>query len=94
MIRGYRDRRAFRALSLVLKLNPIWATFIIGIVYMPFMILGGFTVALIGFVLALAGVMWIASVPRERRTDDGIWYEMDSDERAEWVYENKRFPKL
>jgi len=42
----------------------------------------------------LWGVFWIASVPRMKQTDDGVWYFMDATERAEWVFENKRFPKL
>ena len=94
MAKAYRDRLSFRALSLLLKLNPIWATFIIGILYAPFLLAGSFTVAFIAFCLALAGTLWLATVPREKRTEDGEWYYMDSDERAEWVFENKRFPKL
>jgi len=58
------------------------------------MLLGSFTVAVIGFCLALAAVAWLATVPRIKYTDDGQWYEMESDERAEWVFENRRFPKL
>lgn len=93
-MRAYRNRWSFKLLSLVLKLNTIWATVIIGLLYMPFMLMGSFTIAFITFCLALACILWLSTVPYWKRTDDGVFYFMDSDERAEWVFENKRFPKL
>jgi len=92
--KAYRDRLSFRALSLVLSFDWRWAALVIGIIYLPFMLMGDFTIAFIAFMLALWGVFWIASVPRMKQTDDGVWYFMDATERAEWVFENKRFPKL
>jgi len=78
----------------VLKINPTWATLFVGVIYLPFMLAGSFTVAFLAFCLALAFILWFSTIPRWRRTDDGVWYPMDSDERAEWIFDNRRFPKL
>jgi hypothetical protein len=93
-MRAYRNRLSFRALSWALKLNTVWATVILATIYLPFMLLGSFTVAFIVFIFVLGALVWITTVPHYRRREDGIWYVMDSDERAEWVFENMRFPKL
>lgn len=92
-MRAYRDRLSFRVLSLLLKLDVRWATLIVGILYLPFL-WADFTIAVIAFILALFAILWLSSVPCWKQTDDGTWYWMESDERAEWVFENKRFPKL
>jgi len=69
------------------------AAIVLGVLYIPFLF-AGFTVGMIAFVSAMVILAWLATVPREKRTDDGSWYIMDSDERAEWVFENRRFPTL
>jgi hypothetical protein len=93
-MRAYRGRLSFRVFSWLLKLHYVYFAILVGWFCMPFLLYPDFTVATITFSFAVYAVVWFLSIPRMGQTDDGVWYVLDSDERAEWVFENKRFPKL
>jgi hypothetical protein len=92
-VRAYRDRASFRALKILLWFDWRFLAIVTGFVLSPCLFMG-MTIGVIAFCLGFAFVSWAASIPQWNWTEDGMMYEMDASERAEWVIENQRFPAL
>jgi hypothetical protein len=89
----YRERLSFRFIKMILWFDWQAIAVAIALLCSPLLFMG-FTIGVITFCLVWYAVVWVASVPRWNWTEDGMMYEMDADERAEWVFVNARFPKL
>ena len=90
------ETRRFRLFKLLLSIDVQWVAIVVGLLYLPVMIfMPDKLLLLLLFLGCLAFLMWLASIPRFNRREDGAIYPMDGKERAEkyfiekgwWMYE-------